>query len=235
MKKTITIISCTHNKHKQLNLDLIESDIVIHAGDISSVGRQHEVHNFLKWFSGIPAKHKIFIAGNHDWLFAWSTKDQIKDILQLYPSVTYLQDESIIIDGLKFYGSPWQPEFNNWAFNLPRNGKELEEVWNKIPLDTDILITHGPPYGILDTTGLDWNIGNLGCKKLLQRVHKVKPVIHCFGHIHGGHGTSQLHNQGIDTEFINGSVLGEDYQYKNIPIVFEFDTIANKIIKFIQP
>ena len=92
----------------------------------------------------------------------------------------YLCDESLTLDGVKFYGSPWQPRFFDWAFNKDR-GAPLKAIWDKIPLDTDVLITHGPPHGILDLT---FDKIKAGCEELLLAVQRIKPKVHVFGHIH---------------------------------------------------
>jgi hypothetical protein len=134
-----------------------------------------------------------------------------------------LQDHTHTIDGVKIYGSPWQPEFYNWAFNLPRNGKELQETWSNIPNDTEILITHGPPWGHCDVT--PYGNLNVGCELLRVRVDELKPKIHVFGHIHSGYGY-KFHE---GTHFINAAVLGERYSYDNKPLTIDWDPITNKV------
>ena len=223
MKKKITFISDTHNKHKHLTSKgmgniLGSGDILVHAGDCTSLGYKHEINGFLDWFSDTDFKHKIFIAGNHDFGF-----EQQTDIEQEYKDkgVTYLFDNDVTIDGIKFYGSPWQPEFHNWAFNLPR-GEKLVEKWAKIPGDTDILITHGPAHGILD-----WTLSGqrVGCEDLFDRIMEVKPKIHVCGHIHCAYGQKSFN----DVEFLNASVLDERYDHANKPIVLDFDTETKQI------
>lgn len=210
MKYKITVISDTHGKHKQITSDLPGGDILIHAGDISSMGYEHEIQQFCKWFNDInDYDNKVFIAGNHDWGFQ-NNIDKVQEILNSYKTIDYLQDSHLqtgpdINNLIKIHGSPWQPEFYNWAFNLPRNGTELLEKWNAIPDDTDILITHGPAWGYLDQV-----IGrpkHLGCELLTQRIKAIKPKIHICGHIHSGRG----YTFDGDTHFINASVLNEDY------------------------
>ena len=125
--------------------------------------------------------------------------------------------------GIKIYGSPWQPEFCNWAFNLPRTGLELQEKWENIPKDTDILITHGPPWGHLDV--VRGRTDNLGCELLRQRVDEIKPKIHVFGHIHSGYGY-KFENE---THFINASVLNESYIYKQSPVSIEWNKEKNTL------
>ena len=122
-------------------------------------------------------------------------------------------------------GSPWQPYFHNWAFNLPRGGTELMLKWEFIPDCIDILITHGPPQGHLDISGPPYNEGDLGCELLRVKVDKQPPKIHVFGHIHGGYGY-KFHN---GTHFINASVLNERYDQVNNPINLEWDPVTNGI------
>jgi predicted phosphodiesterase len=135
----LTLISDTHNKHKKLNDLLTGGDILIHAGDISSMGYDHEIDNFCKWFSSIESyTHKIFIAGNHDLLFE-QNPERAMDIVNNYPNIVYLQDNTLTIGdgGPVIYGSPWQPRFYNWAFNADR-GEDIKKYWDKIPENTDI-------------------------------------------------------------------------------------------------
>jgi Icc-related predicted phosphoesterase len=220
----IVLISDSHGKHELLTDDLPSADLIIHAGDISSIGSQREIRKFLKWFQKLDYEHKIFIAGNHDWYFQVMTPDQRNDLLSEYPGIIYLHDSSIKIENLKFYGSPWQPEFNNWAFNLPRNGEELEAVWNKIPEDTDILITHCPPYNYNDKVLGQYEC--LGCEKLAEKLPEISPLLHVYGHIHTGRG----HIFEKRTHYINASVLDESYYYSQSPFLIEVDTETKKII-----
>jgi Icc-related predicted phosphoesterase len=219
----ITFISDTHNKHNHLTSKgmgniLGSGDVLVHAGDCTSMGKSHEITNFLNWFGMIDFKHKIFIAGNHDFGFELHT-----DIAEEFKEkgIIYLFDSEVVIDGVKFYGSPWQPEFHNWAFNLPR-GEKLAEKWSKIPTDTDILITHGPAYGILDYAPMN---GPVGCEELYKKVFEVKPKIHVCGHIHDSYGQKSI--DGV--EFLNASVLDESYEYANKPIVVEFNTETKEV------
>jgi predicted MPP superfamily phosphohydrolase len=226
----ITLISDTHNKQRYITEDLPGGDLLLHGGDISSMGYKHEIQEFCKWFNSLDNyDNKIFIAGNHDWGFQ-KRPNESKEIINSYKWIDYLQDEETglqIGDGpmVKIYGSPWQPEFHNWAFNLPRNGWELEQKWNDIPINTDILITHGPAQGYLDTSGPPWNEPMLGCELLVERIKEIKPKIHLCGHIHGGYG----YMFDGDTHFINASVLNERYDYVNKPLTIEWDPVTNSI------
>jgi Icc-related predicted phosphoesterase len=206
----LTFISDTHNKHNQVTIK--ETDILFHTGDMTSRGRLPEVKAFLHWFSKQPAEHKILIAGNHDWLFA-KDPNTAKLLLEEYPNITYLQDQTVIINNLRIYGSPWQPRFYDWAFNA--DNSQLYELWDKIPGNTEILLTHGPPHKFLDLT---YDRRNVGCEILKMNVIKrVKPMIHAFGHIH----EARLKLKFGDTTFVNSCCLDEDYIYKNEPIVME--------------
>ena len=225
----ITFISDTHNKHNQVTSSLPGGDLIIHSGDISSMGYKHEIQQFLKWFNGLDNyTHKIFIAGNHDWGFQKSP-DMCSELMETYPKVTYLQDNLEVIGedyetAVKVYGSPWQPEFYNWAFNLPRQGWELEVKWNDISPDTDILITHGPGWGNLDT--VKGQSGNLGCEVLSERIKVLKPKIHVFGHIHTGYG----YKFDGDTHFFNAAVLDEQYYFTQKPFTVDWNPETNEVI-----
>ena len=230
----ITFISDTHNKHNQVTSSLPGGDLLVHTGDISSMGYKHEIQQFLKWFNSLDNyTHKIFIAGNHDWGFQ-NNVEKVKGLLTDYQNIDYLEDDWIVVGDsdphdvnvktAKIYGSPWQPEFYSWAFNLPRNGFGLAGKWEAIPDNTDILITHGPAYGTLDTlAGRPWD--NLGCELLAQRIEVIKPKIHVCGHIHSGYGYEFKNG----THFFNASVLDEQYEYTQKPITFDWDKDTNTI------
>lgn len=216
----ITFLSDTHTRQGQIPYsDLPGGDLLIHAGDIMNSGyNKNDIFDFLYWYDSIPGyTTKIFIAGNHDRMFENHPED-VKQWLSEFPNINYLQDEAIVVDGIKIYGSPWQPEFFNWAFNLPRKGPGLMSKWEAIPQDTDILITHGPAFGFVDTVaGRPYE--NLGCELLAERIPETKVKIHVCGHIHSGRGIEQKNG----TLFINASVLDERYEYTQKPITIDFD------------
>jgi predicted phosphodiesterase len=221
----IILISDTHNRHREVTVP--NGDILIHSGDFSGRGNPYEVEDFLEWFTSHPHTNKIFIAGNHDVSFE-DKPEWLKDMLdKLPPNIFYLEDSSVIIDEIKFYGSPWQPEFHNWAFNLVR-GPELAEKWAKIPLDTNVLITHGPAYGYLDYTIFGHQ--NVGCHDLLERIQEVKPQIHTCGHIHHSHGSKYDKY----TMYFNASICDERYQPTNKPWIVDLDLDTKKIIDYFQ-
>lgn len=220
-------ISDTHSLTK--NLKLPDGDVLLHAGDFSNIGRPSEVQGFANFLLSTNFKHRIVIAGNHDLTFDKQSYpstyrrfghpemydvDQVKAML-LVPGITYLEDSGVNLDGINIYGSPWQPEFCDWAFNLPR-GEPCRQVWKKIPDNVDILITHGPPLGHGDTCTSG---ERAGCYDLLKEIQqRIKPKYHLFGHIHEGYGMT---TDGVTT-YINASIC--NYQYRPIqpPIIFDF-------------
>ncbi|MFC4871954.1 metallophosphatase domain-containing protein [Negadavirga shengliensis] len=206
----ITLISDTHGRHRSLSPPL--GDMIIHAGDISGVGQEEEIADFFDWYSGLDFTHKILIAGNHDFFFEKAGVERLKTVIP--KDVIYLEDNGINIEGVNIWGSPITPWFNNWAFNRQR-GKEIKEHWKLIPKDTDILITHGPPRGVLDRNARGIPAG---CDDLLKIIQKLKPKYHIFGHIHEGHG-SLTKGQ---TTFVNASVLDERYELVNGPVSVEW-------------
>lgn len=203
----IVCISDTHNKHNYI--DVPDGDILIHAGDFSSYGKLNEITSFNEWLGSLNHKHKVIIAGNHDLLF----EDDPNLATSLITNAIYLQDSSIKIEGLNFWGSPVSPRFYDWAFNKNR-GEEIKAYWNLIPKNTDILITHCPPYDILDRTFLEENVG---CVDLAKKILEIKPKLSVFGHIHQSYG--KIEKNGIT--YVNASMLNEAYKPVNKAIVID--------------
>lgn len=191
-------LSDTHGCHHLL-WDLPEADVMVHSGDFCMVGTEQEALDFLNWFCDLPYKHKIFICGNHDDCLYGANINGLDD------NVHYLCNSGIEIEGLKFYGVPM------FMCDCVTDRQNLN--YDKIPIDTDILITHTPAYGILD---FDDNI-NYGSEVLLQAVTNVNPRIHLFGHIHKQHGITTIET----TIFSNGAIMNEDYSIHNHPNVIE--------------
>ena len=212
----IVCLSDTHNCNEQIAIP--DGDILIHAGDSTIKGTDQEVIEFIYWFANLPHRHKIFVAGNHDWLFEMDNRYARR--LLSDAKIVYLQDSLTYIDGMKIYGSPWQPRFFDWAFNLNR-GAEIAEKWKLIPDDIDILITHGPPNGILDLVPRKGWDENTGCEELRKRVEEIaklgKLKLHIFGHIHWGYVTSEE----FGVRFVNASNCDESYQPSQPPIVID--------------
>lgn len=211
----IIAISDTHGQHKGLKLP--DGDMIIHAGDISSRGREEQVMDFLEWFTTLDFKYKIFIAGNHDFFFEKESLEKIAGILP--DNVIYLNDSGITIEGIKIWGSPITPWFHDWAFNRAR-GSEIKKHWDLIPSDTDIIITHGPVRGMHDKTITG---ANVGCEDLYKKVFEIKPRYHICGHIHEAYGDSEQQN----TTFINASMMDEKYRIVNQPVIFFINNPSN--------
>ena len=213
MYKKLVFLSDTHNKHKKLIVP--DGDIIIHTGDATSKGYEKEIQSFFAWYAALPHKHKIFVPGNHELGFQKNEaryKEECKNI-----GITLLINESTIIDGINIYGSPVQPRFHDWEYNVDR-GEAIKKYWDLIPNDTDILLTHGPAKGILDISIYDGFA--CGCEELLLALHRVKPDIHAFGHIHA-HGGSIEHLG--KTMCINASVCDEQYNPTNKIVTIDYN------------
>ena len=236
----ITVLSDTHTRHGLIPMeDLPGGDLLLHAGDIMNSGyNKNDIWDFCHWFQSLNQyEDKVFIAGNHDRMFQNHPED-VKEWLDKFGNIIYLQDDDLVLygdgpegnspkDNIRIYGSPWQPEFYSWAFNLQRNGIELSGKWEAIPDNTDILITHGPAFGTLDTVeGRPWD--SLGCELLAERIERLRPKIHVCGHIHSGYGYEFKDG----THFFNAAVLNESYEYTQKPMTFDWDKETNTI-KFI--
>ena len=236
-KIRISVISDTHTKHGLIPYsDLPGGDLLIHSGDIMNSGyNKNDILDFCTWFHSLDQYDtKVFIAGNHDRMFE-NHPEGVEELINPFLDIDYLQDEQLTLyfdgpngefseDNIRIYGSPWQPWFYDWAFNLPKNGPGLMSKWEAIPDNTDILITHGPAYGTLDTVkGRQYD--NLGCGMLAERIKVIKPKIHICGHIHSGYGYEFKNG----THFFNASVLDEQYEYTQKPMTFDWDKETNTI------
>ena len=207
----IGCISDTHGLHRSVTVP--DCDLLIHAGDFMASGKNFtEIVDFNNWLNHQPIENIVCIAGNHDRSFE-AAPGLAHGMLN---TPVYLENSGVIIGGLKFWGSPVTPEFCNWAFNVER-GEAIRRYWDLIPDDLDVLITHGPPYGVLDQ--LYGKGEHLGCEELLKAVEAKRPRLHVFGHIHSGHGVA--HNE--HTRFVNASLLDERYNVRYEPIVEVLD------------
>lgn len=218
----ILSISDTHNKHIKIPKQFLENDndeidCIIHSGDVSGRGSRTEIEIFLDWYNELPFTYKILIAGNHDFFFEEAPEYEIDAVLAKYPNIIYLNDTSVTIDGIKIHGSPVQPWFHSWAFN--RRGDEIKKHWDLIPLDTNILVTHGPIYGYLDLTAGGEKVG---CPYLLDKISELKDLkLFQCGHIHEAYGTFKFAGEG--PLLINASVLNRNYEMQNNPIITEIN------------
>jgi len=241
----ITHISDTHNKHNQLNGKLPGGMLLIHSGDFTSIGRKHEVEKFIEWFGKQDYTHKVFIAGNHDLVFdreslyndkaayfegrvfenlpAEGKPDWLIEVLNNLPDgVHYLENNSVKIEGINIWGSPYSPSFGyGWAFNKAR-GNDIVQCWNEIPMDTDIVITHTPIYGYNDRAANTNQ--NVGCADLYHQLKEVQPHLHFAGHIHEGYGWKTMGlTSWYDLQTFNGCSCNLRYEAENNPISFDYN------------
>ena len=157
------------------------ADILTVSGDLTYRGSLDELAQFRKWLVAQPQKYKVVIAGNHDFCLEDPKRRAIAENMLGGDGIVYLRDQLTVVEGLRIYGSPWQPWFHDWAFNLER-GTEIALKWAMIPENVDILLTHGPPFGYGDRTF--WTKERVGCADLLAAIDLKKPRVTCFGHIH---------------------------------------------------
>ena len=214
-------ICCIADLHGKLDFKVPEADLLLVAGDLCPayhepwlcVDLQSDWLNieFRYWLSFQPVKECVSIFGNHDWIGEFSPYR----IPKMNANFHYLQDSSIEIMGLKIYGSPWQLEFNNWAFN--KTESQLISYWENIPEDIDILLVHSPPYKIMDKVDHGNFVKHIGSKSLKKRIKEIRPKIAVFGHNHNGYGI--VEEDGI--KFVNASLLNEKYEMVNEPVILE--------------
>jgi Icc-related predicted phosphoesterase len=193
----IICISDTHGKHRQIQLP--EGDLLLHTGDFMHHSNVAALLDFNDWLADQPFKHKVIIAGNHDRIL-----EERPNTANHITNAIYLNDSGCEIEGIKIWGSPVSPWFYDWAFNRER-GADIKKHWDLIPNDTDILLTHTPPFDILDKT-----ISNekVGCVDLLEKIKLVQPKLSVFGHIHEARGMKTIGN----TTFINASMVNVRYE-----------------------
>lgn len=215
----IAVISDTHGYHRKIK-HMPKADVLVHCGDITNRGEIGILDDFANWMGELSYDHKIFISGNHD-LALEREGIQKQELLKLFNEcgLIYLQDSGIEINGVYFYGSPYTPLFHNWAWNLPRGGKELQNKWEQIPDQTNVLITHGPSYQMLDRAPRGvFDYEHVGCELLTNRIWELpKLKAHLYGHIHFDHG--QIEEYGL--KFVNGAICNEQYKPDNLPIVID--------------
>jgi predicted phosphodiesterase len=199
----IVCISDTHSLHASVPIP--DGDVLIHAGDMTGHGVERDIIELNTWLGTQPHRYKIVCPGNHDTLF----EEAPAFARSLLSNARVAIDEELVIEGFRFYFSPWTPEFGRWSFMLPR-GPGMRSVWSAIPEGLDVLVTHGPPHGILDyVPGLNRTAGvHAGCKDLLGVVQRVKPKAHVFGHIHEGSGITKRD----DTLFVNAAICDASYR-----------------------
>jgi Icc-related predicted phosphoesterase len=203
----VVCVSDTHGQGRQIAVP--DGDVLVHAGDLTGIGTLEQITKEADWLRSLPHPHKVVIAGNHDFGF----QHDASHARALMGGLVYLEDKEAVIGGLRFYGSPWQPAFCDWAFNLER-GAPIRAKWDEIPAGIDVLVTHGPPAGVRDRT----DEGALvGCADLRAAAVRVRPKIHVFGHIHEAYGAVERDG----TRFVNASICDVRYRPVNRPIVVD--------------
>lgn len=216
-------ICCISDMHGQLHFSVKESDLLLIAGDIlpawdrqSSYAIQANflLESFYPWVKEQPVKEVVMIAGNHDWIF----DGMMRMVPPMPKNIHYLLDEDIEIMGLKIYGTPQQPIFNDWAFN--QTPERLEMYYSQIPDGLDILLTHSAPYKIMDKVDFPNFKSHEGSKILKKRISEVKPKYVVFGHFHGQYGVEKKDYMGNIT-FVNCSLVNEAYEMVKKPIYLE--------------
>jgi len=221
----LVCISDTHSRHRHLMVgsetrlrsgplppDIPDGDVMIHAGDCTSSGTISQLEDLAEWFGSYPHKYKILIAGNHDYCFE-REPERSREICKK-EGIIYLQDESVTIDGVLFYGSPWTPTFRNMAFNA--NEEKMAEFRAQIPDLVEVLITHGPALRIFDWVPRDAE--HAGCYPLAKRIDELSSLkAHICGHIHAGYGFATREIDAV--KFVNAASCTERYQPTNPPIV----------------
>ena len=229
----IVAISDTHTRHKRIDAlgGIPECDILIHAGDFSWTGEYDEVVEFTRWFENQPARYKIVIAGNHELTFDCDSRrfdPRCRAILadHPHPDIFYLDNEAVILEGIKFYGTPWTPWFCDWGFNgyegsdIPfKRGLMLDDIYGDIPEDTQVLICHGPPYDLLDKSIRDNRCGSKVMRKFLEGNRFPKLTTYICGHIHESRG----HVVSNGVHICNVSTLDFDYETARSPVILNLD------------
>lgn len=212
----VVFISDTHGRHR--DLEIPPGDTLVHCGDFSMLGQVSELIVFLNWFAQQPHKNKILVAGNHDLIFQYnptSARGWVDFVTNEFGKIHYLQDSGVELEGKTFWGIPWVPKFQNWAFMLLDDSTEMEERCSKIPEGIDVVVSHGPPKGVLDLS--PYGNEHAGSDCLSRHILRARPKVNAFGHIHAGYGQIQ---QG-GTRFINAAVCTEQYRPDNKPIVIK--------------
>ncbi len=208
----LVCISDTHGLHERMIVP--HGDVLIHAGDFTERGESYEATAFLRWLASQPHRHKVFIAGNHEFYCEEYPEEFAQQVAQ-YPDVHFLCDSGVTLEGVAFWGSPFTPRFYDWAFNCDR-GPDIQTHWDAIARDTQVLVTHGPPHGVGD---INLQGSHEGCENLRDTVARMPQLrLHVCGHIHFGYGRYQIDEH----QMVNASVLNERYELANLPIVFEF-------------
>jgi predicted phosphohydrolase len=204
----IVCISDTHELHRELVVPF--GDVLIHAGDFTFFGKgTRAIVDFNAWLGDLPHTHKVVTCGNHEYAFESDT-----GLRHLITNGTLLLNEAVTIGPAKVWASPLTPHHGGAFARI--NAADRAQVYASIPADTDILVTHGPPYGVLDRSPAEYP-GPAGDRELREAVLRVRPKLHVFGHVHAGYGVRPT----THTVFVNAALLGRDGSLENRPIIIE--------------
>lgn len=222
----IVAISDTHSYHRKVKVP--DGDVLVHAGDITWRGELEIFTDFAKWVKELPHKKKVIIFGNHELgmrsvakkgpikRYSESNRDVVLKMME-DAGIIYLENSGIDIEGINFYGSPATPWFMDWEWNYQR-GKDIGAVWDLIPENTNVLITHGPPYGILDSVQEQIR-GPQGCEMLRKKTEQLPNLkAHIFGHLHKDGGQTQQYN---NITFANAAICDDRYDTSRSPLIIE--------------
>jgi predicted phosphodiesterase len=214
----IVAISDTHGLHRKLVLP--PGDVLVHAGDITPKGETHIVLDFAEWLAAQPFRHKIVIAGNHDYCLDISRPSYDGLAVRVFEErgIHYLFDSSRVLDGVKFYGAPWCPRLSGWAF-FDREQDQFEHA----PRDIDVLVTHAPPHGIRDDASDESHFGSRHIVRYINRCARLK--LHIFGHVHAGYGESTVGS----VKFVNAASLADRVDNTlNAPMTIDYDALLRE-------
>jgi Icc-related predicted phosphoesterase len=214
----ITALSDSHNSTHGVIIPEIPTGmttVLIHAGDFSFMGKSAEIQDFIAWMSDQPHDHKLWIPGNHE--LSLEDFPYNIEVIDNEAGATCIHNKEIEIEGFRFFGSAMTPSYFNWAFMHDK--EQAERYWERAP-DADIVVCHGPPVGILDTTSPDYPMKRLGCVSFRNYLERTKPKLALWGHIHGGYGHETIKwEDGGETECYNVAVMDENYDIRSEPAV----------------
>lgn len=210
----IVLISDTHGEHRSLHVP--DGDVLIHAGDFTLFNKSRaSVRDFNQWLFELPFCRKLVIPGNHEFKFV-DTRWR-----HLISAATFLLNEGVELDGIRTWGSPLTP--SNFSSFGATSDADCGRIFSRIPTGTDLVITHGPPHGILDIAEIE--NGHQGCPLLLSAIRRVRPALHVFGHIHQSYGMASVNG----TVFVNAALGGPEYRIIRKPIVIEYDRLTRSV------
>jgi Icc-related predicted phosphoesterase len=191
----LVLFGDTHELHREVEVPA--GDVLICVGDFTMFSKNlSAIEDFNEWLGELPHRHKIVVPGNHEFFLESNPERR-----SLLDNANVLIDESIEIEGLNIHGSPMTPLYGA-AFGMS-SPKDRQRHWSKVPDDTHVLLTHGPPFGILDLP--PDQAERMGDPELRKRGRALASLrLHAFGHVHGAHGAIEQD----DVTFANVALMG---------------------------